>query len=75
MEHQDSSLLAKLSADNIIAQKAKYHPKCVVALFNVAARLKNTSEATYTNKIESIALAKLIGYIVDLQSSEDSISV
>ena len=36
---QDERLLAKLSSKDMIAQEAKYYPKCLFALYNKAAAL------------------------------------
>ena len=69
----DQSLLAKLSAGDLISQEAVYHSKCLVALYNKAQRsCDNRSEKVF----QGIALAQLIAYIEDARAkSEDKIPV
>ena len=60
---QDEHLLAKLSSKDTIAQEAKYHPKCLVALYNKAAALhaEYLDQHDRSDKLShGIALAELL---------------
>ena len=66
---QDSKLLAKLSAGDLIALEARYHARCLVALYNRAAavdRETSSSEPTHSCS-ESLAFAQLVEYISELK--------
>ena len=43
-KRQNTALLAKLSAGDLVALEAKYHARCLVALYNKAERLENAQE-------------------------------
>ena len=62
---QDERLLAKLSAGDMIAQNAKYHPRCLVSLYNKATALQSDDDKQgKTNQAShGIALAELLAYI------------
>ncbi len=63
---EDKQLLAKLSAGDLIAQDAQYHPQCLVSLYNRARETK-LSEKTDADAINhGIALAELVSYIEDV---------
>lgn len=67
---QDLSLLAKLSAGDMIAQEAKYHAKCLLNLYRETAR----SDRDYNDAdahFKGAALAELISYINDENESND----
>lgn len=78
LQLEDSVLLAKLSAGDLISQEAVYHLNCLVALYNKA---RNDSESDNTeNKDEKvfqgIALAQLVEYIEETRAeSVDTIPV
>jgi len=59
---QDERLLAKLSAGDMIAQDAKYHSRCLVSLYNLAASVKNESDMSgKADEInQGVALAELV---------------
>ena len=64
----DKALLAKLSAGDMIAIEAKYHSKCLAALYNrhTAARNMKANQSEETNsdsERHSIALVELVSYI------------
>ena len=40
----DKQLLAKVSSGDLVASEAKYHAKCLVALYNAAARAKTSEQ-------------------------------
>ena len=60
---QDTHLLAKLSAGDLIAQEAKYHSQCLASLYNRTRQVKD--EATTDAVNHGIALAELVSYIED----------
>jgi len=58
----------------LIAQEAKYHPRCLVLLYNRAAALqtKTESEGTKIEKVShGIALAELLAYIEESRLYEE----
>ena len=68
---QDEWLLAKVSAGDMLAQDAKYHPKCLVSLYNNATAVQDKGEKDSTDKVShSIALAELLNYIEEAKISE-----
>ena len=62
---EDKSLLAKLSAGDMVAQEAKYHPKCLAGLYNRVRGLERMEKSAMRDKdmSHSIALAELVSYI------------
>ena len=56
LEFNDTALVAKLSAGNIIAIEANYHHKCLVALYNQAARCNEETNLHW------ITFAELVAY-------------
>jgi len=68
---QDSKLLAKLSIGDLIATEAKYHDRCLVALYNRAASFERGAAAAGNKPIhlcnESLAFAQLVEYISELK--------
>jgi len=72
LDLQDQSLLAKLSAGDMIALEAKYHPKCLVSLYNRAAALENKDNYDQSDNFShGIALAELVTYIDETRMSAD----
>ena len=69
---QDQDLLAKLSSGDLIAQEAKYHPRCLTSLYN-RTRGKVTQDQATSNEeaCKGIALAELISYIEEKRQDED----
>jgi hypothetical protein len=75
---QDSLLLSKLARGDMIAQEAKYHPVCLLALYRTAAQRQaiqldaniGSSKQRSEMNVESVALAELIAYMEDVRSSE-----
>ena len=65
LQLQDESLLAKLSAGDMVAQDAVYHSSCLVALYNKADRLSKDIDYESPSVIHGIALAELVSYIED----------
>ena len=69
----DSKLIAKLSTGDLIAIEAKYHPACLVKLYNRARPLKKQcADATDSSSVdlEELAFAELIGYIEECLEHE-----
>lgn len=67
---QDGKLLAKLSAGDLMAQEAKYHPVCLASLYKKA---KSHEEPRHddTDKIHhSIALAELLAHVEEAKVEE-----
>ena len=74
LELQDTVLLAKLSAGDLISQEAVYHKKRLVSLYNKAVRAKSSTSSKNDDNYEisaSIAFAELCSYIEDLRNSSD----
>ncbi len=69
---QDESLLAKLSAGDMIALEAKYHPRCLVTLYNKTAALQTEERHSRSDRLNhGIALAELLAYIDEASMNED----
>ncbi|CAG2208417.1 unnamed protein product [Mytilus edulis] len=74
----DTLLLAKLSAGDLIAREAKYHSKCFVSLYNRASRIemKNDNvESKKESQIHGIAFSELVSYINETRSCDETIRV
>ena len=70
----EKTLIAKLSAGDMIAIEAKYHRKCLAALYNRHRGYKvsnQNKESESQAQQESIAFAELLVYIEDCSGSED----
>ncbi len=63
---QDKPLLAKLSAGDLIAQEAKYHPQCLASLYNKARDTKEP-ESSVDDINHGIAFAGLVSYIEEVR--------
>ena len=79
---EDSRLLGKLSAGDMIATEAKYHPECLLNLYHRAARIQpsqNTDQESdgHTAELnsESLALADVIGYMENIKCNDVTPSV
>lgn len=64
LQVQDTVLLAKLSAGDMISQEAMYHKNCYLNLFNKARPQKIVDE-NGENQIHGIVLAELVSYVED----------
>ena len=71
-ELNDSVLLAKLSAGDMISQDAVYHKKCLVSLYNKVRPSKRDDGHSQRNETENIALAELCAYIEDTRLESDT---
>ena len=67
---EDELLLAKLSAGDLIAQDAQYHPQCLVSLYNRARETKSNEESDVDTVNHGIALAELVSYIEDARMDD-----
>lgn len=70
---QDQKLLAKLS--DLVAIEAKYHPACLVSLYNRARTTTKETEHGETDSLEGIALAELVMYIEEARIDEDVLPI
>ena len=62
---QDENLIAKLSAGDMIALEAKYHPRCLISLYNRAAALQAEDQHSKTDKLKhGIVLAELLDILM-----------
>ena len=62
MKLQDKTLLAKLSAGDLIAQDAMYHLCCLVSLYNRARETKAARDSDPDALNHGIAFAELVSY-------------
>jgi len=69
---QDTKLLAKISAGDLIALEARYHSRCLVGLYNrAAAAEKNDSNEPFSScqqTQQSLAFAQLVEYIAEIMA-------
>ena len=76
LELQDDCLLAKLSAGDLVALEAKYHPQCLVTYYHKANEVQKDEEKTNHEKMcHGIAFAELVSYLDDLRNEKDSAHV
>lgn len=76
LELQDTVLLAKLSAGDLISQEAKYHAKCLIRLYNKANRQnQQTSKDSHESVVHGIVLGELLEYIESSRSESDVIPI
>ena len=74
----DGKLLAKLSAGDVVAQELKYHPTCLVALYNhERAHLHELKELKKIEEMERnavypIAFSELVTYITETKGACES---
>ena len=74
----DGKLLAKLSAGDVVAQELKYHPTCLVALYNrERTHLHELKEVKKTEEMERnavypIAFSELVTYITETKGACES---
>ena len=64
----DSVLLAKLSLCDMVASEAKYHTKCLLALYNHARKAQTVQKQTASkdDEISGIVFAELVTYIEEV---------
>lgn len=70
----DGKLLAKLSAGDVIAQELKYHPACLVALYNReraflnVQKQKNAEDTLQRQDVYPMAFSELVTYIIESEN-------
>ena len=59
---RDSLFLAKLSLSDMVALEAKYHTKCLLALYNRARKVQVEQQGAYSedDEISGIVFAELV---------------
>ena len=71
---QDQPLLAKLSRDDIVAIKMKYHAQCLVSLYNRDRALSCSSQNNNTSDTaRNTAFAELVSYRQGVLDSDDQL--
>lgn len=65
---QDSHILAKLGVRDMVAQDAKYHPKCLVSLYNKAREKKTNNKSEFDTNNHELAFAELLSFIEESRS-------
>ncbi|CAC5388314.1 unnamed protein product [Mytilus coruscus] len=71
---QDTALLTKISAGDLVSQEAKYHAKCLLDLYRKASRVAYDDESEggrQTRISHEIALAELVSFIEESRSEDN----
>ena len=74
-EPQDTALSAKLAAGEMIAIEAKYHNRCLCALYSRATLASTRDNDGVEACTQGIAFAELVTFLEDTSSGEDSAAV
>ena len=72
-ELQDTALLAKLAAGHMIAIEAKYHNRCLCALYNRARLAPPMDNDGVEACMHGIAFAELVVFLENASSDENSL--
>ena len=74
---KDTTLLAQLSAGDMVAREAKYHKKCLTSLYNRVRAAKTLAEESQSkvDVISAIVLAELVTFIEETAKEEDTAPV
>ena len=72
---EDTALLAKLAAGDMIAIEAKYHQHCLRSLYNIARQASTKTNHEEHSCLHGIAFAELVAFLEDMSSDEDSAPV
>ena len=74
---EDTEILAKLSAADMVALEAKYHTKCLVNFYNRARRARAKGYKGTDNKetISGIVFAELVLYIEETRQQDEESSL
>uniref|UniRef100_UPI00358E7FAB uncharacterized protein isoform X1 n=2 Tax=Myxine glutinosa TaxID=7769 RepID=UPI00358E7FAB len=75
LEVEDTALLAKLAAGDMIAIEAKYHHHCLRSLYNRARQAAPNGIDGDDSCLHGIAFAELVAFLEDMNSNEDSAPV
>lgn len=62
-------LIAKITEGDMIAKERKYHPSCLVALYNSTRPFSSPIKSTLENTIEGIGYSEIISYICDIRTT------
>lgn len=71
----DSRLLSKLSGGDVVAQELKYHPVCLVALYNRERAYRNSQEAldnaegSDKQKLYPVVFSELVTYVSEMRNA------
>ena len=74
----DEKLMAKLSGGDAIAQELKYHPTCLVGLYNRERAHRHVDkqfQEGLQQDVYPLAFSELITYIVETKSSKEGPSL
>ena len=72
---EDTALLAKLAARDMIATEVKYRNTCLCALYSRARQAAPMDDAAEYDRLHGIAFAELVVFMEDMCSDEDSAAV
>ena len=72
-ELQDTALLAKLAAGDMIATEAKYHNRCLCALYNRARLASPMDNDGVEACMHGISCAELVVFLENASSDENSL--
>eukprot|EP00794_Sanderia_malayensis_P014705 gene14705-16232_t len=67
-EHEDTLILAKLSAGDMIATEAVYHGACLSKYYNKDRASSKITERNVESTLRGIALAEVIAYMQELRA-------
>ena len=72
-ELNDTGLLAKLAAGNMVAIDAMYHTRCIVAFHNRARRnYSKANEQQENSRLHAIAFVKIVSYIEEFRENKET---
>ena len=75
-ELNDTRLLTKLAAGDMVAIDAMYHTKCIVGFYNCVRRnYSKTNEDQENSKLHAIAFAELVLYIEEFRENKETSTV
>ena len=72
-ELNDTKLLSKLAAGDMVAIDTTYHKKCIVAFYNRARKhVSGNAGESEKSRLYAIAFAELVSYVEQAKESQDS---
>ena len=74
-ELQNTALLAKLAAEDMIATQGKYHNLCLCALYNRASLASPRDTDGVKAGMHGISFTELVVFLEDMSCDEDSAAV
>ena len=72
LDTEDTALLAMFAAGDMVAIEAKYHNKCLCALYNRSRQASPKDGDGEEDRLHGIAFAELVVFMEDMCSDEDS---